>query len=404
MARYHRLCGDDVFFLTGVDEHGQNIERIAAEKGISEQKYCDSITAQFMSLWEKLEISNDYFVRTTSERHKKAAQKLFRAVYDAGDVYRAPYEGWYCIPCERFYREKELLDNRPDCILVYGDTNSTLAGALAGSKLQLPVAHVEAGLRSYNRAMPEELNRVIVDQISVLLFCPSKNSADNLRSEGIGVKGQDSTIGPKEYAHTPEIIITGDVMVDTIRIFCEKASEKLDLLNHLCIKAGSYILATVHRQENTDNLENLLSIIKAFELLAKTGTPVVLPLHPRTQKFIDQNSIKFSRGIIITEPVSYLEMLMLIENSVCVLTDSGGLQKEALIIGRPCVTIRTETEWTETVETGWNIVAGVKSERIVEAYHTVLNHTVHEKEPPQGLYGDGHAADRIMTAIEKRFS
>jgi len=299
--------------------------------------------------------------------------------------------------------EKELLENPPDCILVYGDTNSTLAGALTGAKLHIPVAHVEAGLRSYNRAMPEELNRIIVDRLSVLLFCPSKMSAKNLKAEGIGVKGLDATIGSKAFAHTPEIVVTGDVMVDTIRIFREKAFVKRKLLDNLGIKPGSYILATVHREENTDKPETITSIAHAFKLLAEGGTPVVLPIHPRTRKFIEQNDIVFPKGVIITEPVSYLEMLMLIENSICILTDSGGLQKEALIIGRPCVTLRTETEWTETVDTGWNVVAGVKSDRILEAYHTVRNHASHEKEPPQGIYGDGHASDRIIKALEKRF-
>ena len=299
--------------------------------------------------------------------------------------------------------EKELLDRKPDCILVYGDTTSTLAGALAGAKLHIPVAHVEAGLRSYNRIMPEEYNRVITDRLSVLLFCPSRQAEANLRSEGIGVKGMDATVGPASFAATPEIVVTGDVMVDALYLFREKAPEKLKLLDHLGVQTGSYALATVHRQENTDDPENLASILGAFGQIAESGIPVVLPIHPRTLISIGHHGLTIPAGVLAIDPVSYIEMLMLTENARAVLTDSGGLQKESVLLGRPCVTMRTETEWIETVESGWNIVAGPKTRRILEAYHAVLKHTAHELKPPEGLYGDGHAAERIVMALAKRF-
>lgn len=300
--------------------------------------------------------------------------------------------------------ERELVEKKPDCVLVYGDTNSTLAGALAAAKLMIPVAHVEAGLRSHNRAMPEELNRIMVDHLSILLFCPSHLSADNLRAEGIGARGNDSTNGSKAFAVSPEVMVTGDVMVDSIRIFRDKASSRVCLLEQLGIEPNDYVIATIHRPQNTDNHQNLISILQALKKIAASGTAVILPLHPRTRKVVETLGIGFPDGVTVTEPVSYLDMLMLMERSLCVFTDSGGMQKEAIILGRPCVTMRSETEWVETVESGWNIVSGTKTERILEAYHTVRNHAAHAVEPPQELYGDGHAAERITSALEKRFT
>jgi UDP-GlcNAc3NAcA epimerase len=298
--------------------------------------------------------------------------------------------------------EKELVERKPDCVLVYGDTNSTLAGALAGAKLGLPIAHVEAGLRSFNRAMPEEINRIVVDKISVFLFCPSQASADNLRAEGIGVPPPDSTSCPNGADFLQEVVVTGDVMVDAIRMFREKALMKTELLKRLGIESGTYILSTIHRQENTDNAVNLASIITAFGILAGPKKPVVLPLHPRTRLAMDRNGMVFPEGVRVIEPVSYLDMLMLMEHAECIITDSGGIQKEAVTLGKPCVTMRSETEWTETVESGWNKLAGAMAEKIIEAYHAVLAATAHEKAP-MNLYGDGHASERIIQVLEKKF-
>ena len=297
--------------------------------------------------------------------------------------------------------EKVLQEGNPDCILIYGDTNSTLAGALAGSKLQIPVAHVEAGLRSYNRSMPEEINRIIADRISSILFVPSEKAAENLHAEGIGSGLPDVTPGHGAFAEKPEIVITGDVMVDTIRLFRGKASSKADFCEKLDIKPNSYLVMTVHRQENTDNIENLKSILEAVSMLSKIA-PVVFPIHPRTRKVIKDNNLSLPSGVIVQNPLSYLEMLSLMDGSLCILTDSGGMQKEALILGKPCVTLRNETEWTETVDSGWNIVAGVKPQRIMDAVHALKIRQSGNEKPPTDLYGDGHASERIVLALEKR--
>lgn len=299
--------------------------------------------------------------------------------------------------------EKIILDKKPDCVLIYGDTNSTLAGALAAAKLQIPVAHVEAGLRSYNRSMPEEINRIMADRISSLLFVPSEKAAENLRAEGIGSDLPDVTQGHGAFAEKAEIIVTGDVMADTIRLFRDKASRESSIYDRIGIKPCKYFAATVHRPENTDNPENLKSIFSAFKMLAETA-PVVIPVHPRTKKVINDLSIEIPEGIIAVNPLSYLEMLALMGNAICILTDSGGMQKEALILGKPCITMRTETEWIETVESGWNIVTGVNPERIMAAYQSFKNKLAGNEKPPVNLYGDGHASEKIVRALEKRLT
>lgn len=272
--------------------------------------------------------------------------------------------------------ESVLLSEKPDCLLIYGDTNSTLAGALAAAKLGTPIAHVEAGLRSFNRSMPEEINRIVADKLSTLLFCPTKVAAANLAQEGI----------------TEGVHIVGDVMYDAVLWAVEQhANDASELLSKLDLTKGDYLLATVHRASNTDNPRNLASIISA---LSASGSTVVFPVHPRTRKALQDFSIVPAENIHAIEPVSYLEMLALQSNARAVLTDSGGVQKEAFWLGVPCITLRDETEWVETVECGWNTLAGTDEARILSA----LNAPKPASSPPT-IYGDGHASDAITNIL-----
>src|SRR2546422_2596510 len=265
--------------------------------------------------------------------------------------------------------EAVALDFKPDWVLVYGDTNSTFAGALAAAKLNLPVAHVEAGLRSFNRRMPEELNRVVADHVSTWLFAPSQGAADQLAAEGI----------------TDGVHVVGDIMMDALRLHSRRAV----LPPSLGLTSGKYALATVHRAENTDDPERLRGILRALEALE---VPVILPLHPRTQKMIAEFGLTAADSIRVVEPVGYLEMLALEASAAIILTDSGGVQKEAYHFGVPCLTLRDETEWTETLEFGWNRLCGADPERIAAA--ALQLPTQETPRPP--LYGDGHAAERIV--------
>ncbi len=263
--------------------------------------------------------------------------------------------------------EKLLIVERPDWVLVYGDTNSTLAGALAASKLGIRIAHVEAGLRSYNNSMPEEINRIMTDHISTLLFAPTRNACLILEKEGLG----------------PRSVFSGDVMYDSILFYEETAgTESQD--------QEKYYLATIHRPYNTDVKENLISIFKAFNSLPHK---VILPLHPRTRKAVDGTGIE-TGNIRIMEPVGYREMVGLLKNCEKVLTDSGGLQKEAYFLKKQCVTIRTETEWTETLHDGWNVITGAESGKIIEAVRLPA-------PANQGgdHFGDGRAGEKIIQTI-----
>ena len=274
--------------------------------------------------------------------------------------------------------EDVLLKETPSGVLIYGDTNSTLAGALAAAKLGIPVAHVEAGLRSYNRAMPEEINRVVADSLSSLLFCPTQAASANLAKEGI----------------TEGVHVVGDVMYDAILLFSQVSAGREDaLLDRLDLKRGEYLLATVHRASNTDNPNNLRSIFRA---LGETGETVAFPVHPRTRKAIRLAGIEPARNLILLEPVSYLDMLVLEKNARKILTDSGGVQKEALWLGVPCITMRGETEWVETVECGWNTLAGTDPAQILAAVHAPRP----KGQPPQ-IYGDGHASERIAALLKE---
>ncbi len=264
---------------------------------------------------------------------------------------------------------------KPDCVLVYGDTNSTLAGALAAAKAGIPLAHVEAGLRSYNRAMPEEVNRVLTDHVSSMLFCPTDAAVGNLAKEGI-VKG---------------VHRVGDVMYDALVYNLAKARAKSKILKQLGLKAGEYSLATVHRAANTDDAERMRSILSG---LGRLSTRVVFPVHPRTRKMIQEWGISAGSNVSMVEPVGYFDMLILQENADCILTDSGGVQKEAYLVGVRCITLREETEWVETVSAGWNKLAGVNTDMIVDTYNTW--HPQGERAP---LYGDGHSALQICKII-----
>jgi UDP-N-acetylglucosamine 2-epimerase len=258
--------------------------------------------------------------------------------------------------------EPILQKEKPDVVLVYGDTNSTLAGALAAAKMQLPVAHVEAGLRSYDRNMPEEINRLLTDHVSMLLFCPTEEAVENLAKEGIRNGKQNRWVEN-----------VGDVMHDSILFYAQIAEEKSTILKDLGLVAPDasrltpYCLATLHRAENTDNPERLKSILKALEEISRKY-PVILPLHPRTKKMMGVHGLRLkSKTINLIDPVSYLNMLKLEKNAKAILTDSGGVQKEAYWLRVPCVTLREVTEWGYTVEEGWNTVAGWKTAEIVRS-------------------------------------
>ena len=275
--------------------------------------------------------------------------------------------------------EEILQAERPDALLVYGDTNSTLAGALAASKLHIPIAHVEAGLRSFNRRMPEEINRVLTDHMSDILFCPTKKAVTNLSEEGIHRNVYD----------------VGDVMYDCFLIFSRLSDDKSLILNNLSLTNTPYYLATIHRAENTDHPERLKNI---FEALGALDLPVVMPLHPRTRNALKTKGIVPDAHIRMLEPLPYLDMCQVLKNARLVLTDSGGLQKEAMFAGVPCITLRDETEWGETVTSGCNQLVGAEKEAILAAVHS-RGATL----PPQGKnpYGDGHASEHIVTILSR---
>ena len=273
--------------------------------------------------------------------------------------------------------ESVLLDEKPDWVLVYGDTDSTLAGALAARKLHIPVAHVESGLRSFNEAMPEEINRIVTDRISDLLFCPSETAVKHLHDEGRLSKGA-------------RIVMCGDVMKDAAKRFSALMKAPAASL------PDRYILCTFHRTENVDNSQILKQLLSALEQVSQT-VPVVCPLHPHTRKSMEGIGYAATKSPIhFIDPVGYLEMLYLLSHSALVMTDSGGLQKEAYYMGKHCVTLRNETEWTELVDHGYNCLAGTDPKQILQAVTKMLNAPT---EFPVELYGDGHAAEIIANTI-----
>jgi UDP-N-acetylglucosamine 2-epimerase len=271
--------------------------------------------------------------------------------------------------------EEVLIQEEPDWVLVYGDTNSTLAGALAAVKLHIPVAHVEAGLRSFNRRMPEEVNRVLTDHISTLLFCPTETAVRNLAQEGL----------------TKGVHNVGDVMYDAALHNGQLAEEKSRILEALGLKPKGYLLATVHRPDNTDVSHNLRSIVAALSSLEAT---IIFPLHPRTRKALRELGVTLGGNVRVVKPVGYLDMLILEKNARLILTDSGGIQKEAYFFAVPCVTLRQETEWVETVEVGWNMLVGADCREILDAVRGFY--------PPGervNLFGDGQASAKVVKIL-----
>lgn len=293
--------------------------------------------------------------------------------------------------------EAELLERKPDLVLVYGDTNSTLAGALAAAKLHIPVAHVEAGLRSFNRRMPEEINRVLTDHASALLFPPTQTGMDNLVAEGFTAR---SARTGSLFDAEPSVHLVGDVMYDGVLHYLPKAEGRRAAIQGLAEMPEGYALCTVHRAENTDDPAKLGAIFKGLEAIA-ADRPVVLPLHPRTKGRLDAADINPDTSpITFIDPAGYLEMLDLIRGASLVLTDSGGLQKEAFFLAKPCVTMRPETEWTETVDSGWNVLVGNDTDVIIDAALGIKP----SSETPPPLYGDGTAADKIVNIIADALS
>ena len=271
--------------------------------------------------------------------------------------------------------EDVLVAERPDYLVIYGDTNSTLAGALAASKLGVPVAHVEAGLRSFNRRMPEEVNRVVADHLSDMLLCPSETAVTNLAAEGI----------------SKNVHVVGDVMLDVLN-WAKDELRTRSVESFRGLGRQSYVVATVHRSENTDDLARLGGILRALDAIDE---PVVFPVHPRARKIINGAGFQLKPHVQLVEPLGYLEMVGLTSSARLVLTDSGGLQKEAYWLGVPCVTLRDETEWVETVQAGWNTLAGADTAAILEAVRSF------DPEPSRpSLYGDGRSAGVCVSLLE----
>ena len=276
--------------------------------------------------------------------------------------------------------EDILINEKPDIVLVYGDTNSTLAGALAASKLHIPIAHVEAGLRSFNMEMPEEINRILTDRISTLLFAPTDTSVENLKREGFD-------------SFAAQVFKTGDVMQDAALFYARTAEEKSDIIQR--INLDRFILCTIHRAENTDSPERLKQLVSGLNQL-NDEIPVVLPLHPRTQKIIEQQQLKLNVRVI--PPVGYFDMLCLLKNCELVITDSGGLQKEAYFFAKNCVTMRDQTEWIELVNGGYNVLVGANSDLLVRESHRMLSI---QNNFDTNLYGGGNAGQEITEQLVK---
>lgn len=279
--------------------------------------------------------------------------------------------------------EKLFIKIQPDVVLTFGDTNSTLAGALAASKINIPSAHIESGLRSFNRTMPEEVNRIVADQLAEILFVPTKSAITNLKNEGI----------------TKNVFLVGDIMYDAVLKALDIAKKRSNIIRKMDLVGKDFMLATIHRADNTSSKERLQNIVDGF---LSTDQLIVFPAHPRTHKFLRQtgllSKLEKAKNILMTEPLSYFDFLILQKHAKKILTDSGGVQKEAYFFKVPCITMRDETEWIETVETGWNIIVGADKDKISKAI---------ESFQPGGrqknLFGDGNSAMQIVECLEKFF-
>lgn len=297
--------------------------------------------------------------------------------------------------------EEVIEKEKPAWLVLYGDTNSTLAGAIAAVKMGVPVAHIEAGLRSFNKSMPEEINRITADHCSTLLFSPTETGINNLKREGFPV-GEE---GPYSPDH-PGVFHCGDVMYDNALYFSRVAEERSEILKRTGMEGKPFVLATIHRDHNTDRAERLTSIFRAIVSIAEEeGMPFIIPLHPRTRKMLARQlplevleSLTDSPGINITEPVSFLDMCLLEQKAGMIMTDSGGVQKESYFYHKPCIILRPETEWVEIVENGSAIIADADEDRILAAYDHFIENPP-SKFPP--VYGDGKAAwfiaDKLLT-------
>jgi UDP-GlcNAc3NAcA epimerase len=271
--------------------------------------------------------------------------------------------------------EQVMFEQKPSIVLVFGDTDSTLAASLAASKLHIPVAHVEAGLRSFNRRMPEEINRVLCDHVSDLLFTPTKVATDNLSAEGLSDR---------------RVINVGDVMFDAVKLFRPIAEERSNIIEELGLEPGNYVLATLHRQETTDSADLLRGVLSGLG----EGNLTVLPLHPRTRRRIAEHGLQLPPRIKVIDPVGYLDMMLLEANAKLIATDSGGVQKEAFFHGVPCITMREETEWVELLDIGANILVGTGRDAIAAALNGA-----HVRPAHINLYGDGDASSKIAVAL-----
>jgi len=370
--------------IQAFNEKGSLTDRFSSKKKIREifvhtgQHYDDLLDRVF---FEELELPKpDYHLGVGSGSHARQTGVMMERI------------------------ETVLEREKPEIVVVYGDTNSTLAGALAAAKLNIPVAHVEAGLRSYNRAMPEEINRLLTDHLSDLLFCPTAQAVQNLLKEGI----KDGRRNVVKRA--------GDVMYDSILYYSKIAERKSTILKDLELSAPNscterfqtvpyptpnYYLATLHRAENTDDPKKLKFILNSLKELGK-DTPVILPLHPRTKKMImTYHLLSKARGIKLIDPVSYLDMLTLEKNAKAILTDSGGVQKESYWFRVPCFTLRKETEWVETIQSGWNVLVDTETEQIAEEVKKKGGGRRPSKETK--LFGDGKASEKIVQILSEHF-
>jgi UDP-GlcNAc3NAcA epimerase len=277
--------------------------------------------------------------------------------------------------------EKVCMTEKPDFVMVYGDTNSTIAGALAAKKMGIGVIHIEAGLRSFNMNMPEEINRILTDRISDVLFCPTDTAIQNLRNEGI-VNGK------------VKVIQNGDVMQDAAIFYSKKSELKSTIIKDLKLSGKNFVLATIHRQENTDTKDKLLTIISSFNSISKEMN-VVVPMHPRTRKIIEKEKIVVDFTMV--DPVGYFDMIELLKHCKLVMTDSGGLQKEAYFFNKYCITLREETEWVELVHNKYNTLVGTDYRNIVDSFHKYATLNFNKTSE---LYGGGKASEMIRTSLE----